>query len=299
MKQLDWGLIRSFLAVADTGSLSAAARQLEVSQPTLTREIQALESSTGLNLFTRTTRGVKLTEDGATLVDAASHMGEHADRFLRQAAGLTEEIDGDVRLSVNEIVGYYMLPAAIAAFHEQHPGIQVEIVISNFASNLRRRDADVALRMFRPRQGDLVARRLPNLELGFYAHRDYIDKHGAPTDFPEMIQHTILGFDEDTSFIEGAAHMGYQFRRDHFAVRTDHLLTHINMIRAGVGIGVTHTGLVPHFPGLVRILEDIPLPPLEFWCVCHQDVQFNPRIRALMQFLIDWFDKDPYENTLV
>ena len=153
--------------------------------------------------------------------------------------------------------------------------------------------------MFRPSQPDLVARRLPDMELGFFARRDYLDKHGTPKTFEELLQHKVIGFDADPSFIEGAAEMGYQFRRDHFPLRTDHLLTQINLLRSGAGIGVTHVGLAEKWDELERVLDWVPLPPLEFWIVCHRDVQFNTRIQEVMRFLIEWFAEDPYRHALL
>ncbi|MEJ2686273.1 MAG: LysR family transcriptional regulator, partial [Gammaproteobacteria bacterium] len=282
MNEPDWGLVRSFLAVARLGSLSAAARDLGVSQPTLSREIQALEAATGLNLFRRTTQGLVLTDQGQTLVDAAEHMSAAADRFARQASGLSVEPEGDVRISANEIVGTYLLPPVIAAFREQHPAVHLEVVISNGASSLSKREADIALRMFRPTQPDLVARRLPALELGFYAHRDYLDRHGEPADLAAFKSHCLIGFDESLDFIDAAAKLGHRFVPDDFAVRTDHLLCQIQLLRSGVGIGGTHVGLANHWPELVRIMHWAPLPALPFWCVTHRDVQYNSRIRAVM-----------------
>lgn len=299
MNNIEWSLVRSFLAVSRQGSLSAAARELDVSQPTLSREIQSLEAAIGLNLFRRTTRGLQLTEDGRSLVEAAVRMEEAADLFSRQASGRSAELEGDVRISANEIVGIYLLPSAIAAFREQHPGVHVEIVISNRASSLSKREADIALRMFRPTQPDLVVRRLPDLALGFYAHREYLKKYGEPQTVEEFLQHSVIGYDEDMDFIEGAAKMGYKFVRDNFTVRTDHMVAHIALARAGAGIVGTHIDLAKRWPELVRILEWVPLPALEFWIVCHRDVQFNSRLRELMQFLANWFAQNPYENAIV
>lgn len=299
MNNVDWGLIRSFLAVARLGSLTAAARELAVSQPTLSREIQSLEAATGLNLFRRTTQGLHLTEAGQTLVDAANSMDEAADHFSRQASGLSVELEGDVRISANEIVGIYLLPAAIAAFREQHPGVHVEIVISNKASSLSKRETDIALRMFRPTQPDLVVRRLPDMELGFYAHKDYVKKFGEPASIEEFQQHTIIGYDESMEYIEAAARLGYQFVRDNFALRTDHMLAQINLGRAGAGIVGTHVELAKHWPELVRILKWVELPALEYWIVCHRDVQYNSRIRELMHFLANWFADDPYRQSIL
>lgn len=299
MNSVEWGQIRSFLAVSRLGSLSAAARELGVSQPTLSREIQALETTTELNLFKRTTQGLQLTEAGHALVEAAGKMSDAADQFARQASGLSVELSGDVRISVNEIVGIYLLPPAIAAFRIQHPGVHIDIVISNRVSSLSKREADIALRMFRPTQPDLVARRLPDMELGFYAHRDYIKIFGVPESIDEFKVHTLIGFDEDMDFINGAAALGYHFLRDNFALRTDHLLAQVNLMRAGAGINVTHVGLAKRWPELIRVLEWIPLPALEFWCVTHSDVQYNSRIREVMQFLIQWFSNDPYRSAII
>jgi DNA-binding transcriptional LysR family regulator len=299
MKNIDWDLVRSFLAVAHNGSLSSAARQLEVSQPTLSRNIQSLETNVRLNLFKRTTQGLQLTEAGQQLVEAAVRMDEAADLFARQASGLSVELEGTVRLSANEIVGIYLLPAVIARFREQHPGVHIEIVISNQASSLSKREADIALRMFHPDQPDLVARRLPDLPLGFYAHRDYIQQHGEPQTMEEFKQHAVIGFDESMEFIQGAVQMGYQFRREDFPVRTDHMLLQINLARAGAGIVGTHVDLAEKFPELLRILQWVELPSLEFWVVCHSDVQYNSCIRTVMQYLVQWFAEDPYRHTIV
>jgi len=299
MNNYDWDLIRAFHAVARLGSLSAAARELGVSQPTLSRNIQALESNTGLNLFRRTPRGLALTESGLTLMEAAGSMDEAADRFGRQVSGLSEELLGDVRISANDIVGTYLLPPALKALRDAHPGLQVELVLSNLASNLNKREADIALRMFRPTQADLVARRLPDMELGFYAHRDYLAARGEPQSFEEFIQHDIIGMDEGMDFIEGGRQMGMEFLRSHFALRTDALVAGLQLCRAGAGISGAHIGLASHWPELVRILEWVPLPPLEFWLVCHHDVQYNSRIRTVMSFLGDWFAEDPYRHALI
>lgn len=299
MNNLNWSLVRSFLVASQQGSLSAAARLLGVSQPTLSRDIQALEKETKLQLFRRTTQGLSLTEAGQSLMEAAGRMDEAADLFSRQVTGLDVQLEGDIRISVNEILGIFLLPPAIAAYRKQHPGVHIEIVITNQTSSLNKREADIALRMYRPTQPELVARRLPDLELGFYAHRDYIKKHGIPDSMETFRQHTIIGFDEATDFIEGAGQMGYRFTRDHFALRTDHLLAQINLLRAGAGIAGTHVGLAERWPELQRILEWVPLPPLEFWVVCHGDTQYNARIRSVQQFLIAWFADDPYRHVIL
>jgi DNA-binding transcriptional LysR family regulator len=298
MNNLPWELIRTFLAVAEQGSVSAAARALGATQPTLSRHIRELERQTQLSLFERSPQGLTLTEQGEGLVDAAMHMGESADRFTRLASGLSAELDGDLRISANEIVGYYLLPPLLAAFRERHPGVSIEMVITNRASSLSKREADLALRMFRPTQPDLVASRLPDLPLGFFAGRGYLDRHGTPQTLDDLVTHTLIGFDQDPIFIESAAGMGFSLGRGAFALRTDHMPLHVALMRAGAGIGATHLGIAKLYQELVRILPQAPLPTLEFWCVCHRDLRLNPRVQALMRFIREWFGEDPYREVL-
>lgn len=298
MNNMDWALIHAFLAVSAEGSVSAAARTLGVSQPTLSRQIRALEQRMQLTLFERSPQGLRLTEQGETLVAAAEQMDEAADRFLRQATGLSEELEGDVRISANEIVGHHLLPPLIAAFRQRHAGVAIEVLISNRASSLSKREADIALRMFRPAQAGLVAMRLPDMELGLFAHRDYLERNGVPASAGQLTKHALIGFDENPDFVQGAAAAGLPLSRENFPVRSDWLPLHVALMRAGAGIGVTHTGLAACYPELSRVLPEAPLPTLEFWCVYHRDVRFNPRIRALARFIREWFGDDPYRAVL-
>jgi len=296
MNRTSWELIRSFLAVASEGSLSAAARKLGLSQPTLSRNIQMLESQTRLNLFKRSPQGLMLTEAGQALVESAQKMHASADAFGRQASGLSTELEGDIRISANEIVGIYLLPAAIAAFRQKHPAVHIETVISNRASSLNKREADIALRMFRPTQADLVVRRLPDMPLGFFAHQSYLECHGAPETFEALKEHALIGFDQNSDFIDGARAMGYAFSPNDFELRSDSLMLQIQLALQGSGIVATHIGVSKKYPELRQVLAWVPIPPLEFWVVCHTDTQYNARIRAFKSHLIEWFKDDPYRG---
>lgn len=295
----NWNLLRSFLQVAERGSLAAAARALELSQATLTRDIQALEHETGLNLFRRTTRGMELTTQGRGLVESAGSMQEAFDRFSRQASGYSEELIGEVRISANEIIGRYLLPNAVVALREHHPQLQVELVIDNHVSSLNKREADIAFRMFRPSQPDLVSRRLPDMELGFFAHEDYVKRHGVPRSLAELPQFSFITEDKDQTFLEGAAALGLDFMRNDFYLRTDDFATQIQLARAGGGIVGMHKRMAEQCDELVPVLEDVMLPVVELWLVCHSDVQFNARIRETMHFLGDWFAEDVYRGMMV
>ena len=289
MNNIPWGLIRSFLAVVEQGSLSGAARQLGVSQPTLSRDIQALEKHTGLNLFRRGAQGVSLTGAGQTLVEPATIMARQARSFARKAAGLSTELSGDIRISANELMGIYQLPAAIAAFRRRHAAVQVEIVISNDTSSLSKREADVALRMYRPTQPDLIVTRLPDVALGFYASEDYIAERGAPASLQELREHAIIGYDQRSEFIDGVRKLGLDLRPGDFGLRTDNLVMQLALARAGAGILVTHCAVARQHPELKPVLRQVRVPPLECWIACHGDTQYNARILALRRFLGEWF----------
>ena len=293
--RFSWDLIRSFQAVAETGSLSAAARQLSLTQPTVGRHIDLLEAELKMPLFRRGREGMKLTSKGEDLIGAAQKVGETATTFERLAAGLDEDISGTIRVSANEIFGVMILPERFSTFIEQNPGIDVELVVSNDASNLLQRDADIAVRMFRPTQNDLVARKITDLSLGLYAHLDYFVKREVPNTLADLHDHIFIGFDRDTSLIGVADRLGKKFTPGDFKFRTDNILAHIEAIRAGLGIGVTHQGLAERWDDIQRVLPNVELPSLELWIACHGDVRYNKRIRLMMDFLAESL-KNPYHS---
>jgi DNA-binding transcriptional LysR family regulator len=216
-----------------------------------------------------------------------------ATELERRATGSDETLSGVVRVSANEILGVLTLPRLLPDFMEENPGIEVEIEVSNSAANLLKRDADIALRMFRPVQSDLVARKITEIPLGLYAHRDYLAAHPAPQSLDDLHLHRFIGFDRDRSLIEAAAAMGETFTPSDFSFRSDSMLAQIEAIAAGAGIGVTHQGLAQRMPGVERVLASLPLPNLELWIACHSDIRFNKRIRLLLDYLATRL-KTPY-----
>ena len=288
-----WDLIRSFQAVAETGSLSAASRRLELAQPTVGRHIDLLEAELTMQLFTRSRDGMALTPKGEDLFATAQQMGETATAFERLTAGLDEDITGTVRISANDVFGVLILPAMIGEFIAANPSIDIELVVSNEASNLLKRDADVAIRMFRPTQNNLVARKVAHLPMALFAHRSYLAKRPGPTSFEDLRNFVFVGFDRDASLIDAARMAGVNFTPGDFKFRTDNILAHIGAIRSGAGIGITHMGLAQQWDGVTQVLPDLPLPGLDLWIACHADVRYNKRIRAVMDFLAERL-KDPY-----
>lgn len=282
---ISWDLIRSFQAVSEAGSLSSASRKLGLTQPTVGRHIDLLEAELHVPLFTRSREGMVLTERGNDLIGTAQQMDDSATAFERLAYGFEEEVSGTLRISANEVFGVMIMPGLISAFMAEHTGIDIELVVSNDASNLLKRDADIAVRLFRPQQNDLVARKLTELPLGLYASHAHLEQHGEPNSINDLRNHAFIGFDRDASIIEAAQAMGVTFSVSDFSFRSDNILTHMTAVRSGVGIGFLHQGLAQNWNDVRQVLKDTPLPKLELWLVCHTDIRHNKRVRLMMDFL--------------
>ncbi len=284
---VDWNLIRSFVAVAETGSLSAAARRLASSQPTLGRHVAELEQALGVVLFRRGRRGYEMTDAGRALLDRGRRMVENAAAFSRLALGATEKIAGTVRITASEIVAAYVLPPLLAELAVAEPGIEVEIVASNLVDNLLRRDADIAVRMVRPSQSDLVARKIADLPLCACAALRYLDRRGRPARAEELRDHDLVGFDRGDDIIRGFAQLGVAVDRHAFRLRSDNQIVLWQAIRAGNGIGFAQRGLARSDPEVETLLPDLALPALPMWLTMHEDVRTSPRIRRVADYLYD------------
>src|SRR3954453_1197230 len=238
MTDVDWNLIKSFVTVAETGSLSAAARKLSASQPTLGRHISELEQALGVTLFRRGRSGYALTEAGATLFERGKTVSEQASAFSRLALGSVEAIEGTVRIAASEVVAAYVLPEMMARLGIEEPGIEVEIVASNQVENLLRRDADIAIRMVKPAQNELVARKVTDIPLRACAAKSYLDRRGRPREAGELAVHDLIGFDRSDEIVKGFAQLGVSLNRNAFRFRTDNQIVLWEAVRAGNGIGL-------------------------------------------------------------
>lgn len=280
----DWALLRSFLEVANSGSLSRAAGVLGSSQPTLSRQIAQLEAHLGQSLFERTTRGLRLTEAGTALRVPAERMREHAQQLAMVAAGHTQTLAGTVRITASEIVSAYVLPDLLRSLRETHPEIQIELVASNTLENLLEREADIALRMLRPTQSALVTRRLADQPIGFYAHRDYVQAHGKPS-AANMLQHQWVGLDRSDQMLRGFQAAGFKVTREFFGFRCDNQIVGWQAVRAGLGIGVCLKRVAVLAPELVRVLPSVPLAPLPIWITAHRELRGTPRLKLVFDAL--------------
>lgn len=280
-----WELYRSFLAVARHGSLSAAARALGTTQPTLGRHVEALERALGVSLFSRSKNGLSPTSAAADLVSLAEAMEAAAAALLRAASGETAAAGGTVRLSASEMVGGEVLPTMLAEFRRRAPRIAVELVLNNAADDLLRRDADIAVRMFRPTQGALVARRIGEVEIGLFAHRRYAEAHGLPRDVAALPRHALIGFDRSPLFARAVGRVDAGVSRDELALRCDSDLAQLAALRAGFGIGACQVGVARRDPDLLPVLPGELALRLDMWLVMHQDLRSSRRVTLLFDHL--------------
>jgi DNA-binding transcriptional LysR family regulator len=280
-----WELYRSFLAVMRERSLSGAARVLGMTQPSLGRHVRELEETLGVSLFARSPQGLSPTDLAHELVPHAQAMASASAALRRAASTRQDVIAGVVRIAASEVIGAEVLPPILAVFRQQHPGIVIELSLSNRAEDLLRRDADIAIRMVRPTQGALVARHVGKIALGVFAHKRYIEANGRPRTIADLAAHALIGFDHETAYIRSMRPSGMPYTREHFALRTDNDLAALAAIRAGYGIGICQVGLGRRDPMLVRLFADSFALHMDAWVVMHEDLRRSVRTRALFDYL--------------
>jgi DNA-binding transcriptional LysR family regulator len=283
---IGWELYRSFLGVLREGSLSGAARALGITQPTAGRHVAALEKALGVVLFTRSQLGLMPTEVALALQTHAEAMESTAASLQRAATSQGEGVRGVVRISASEVIGVEVLPPIVARLREAHPALKVELVLTNRVQDLLRREADIAVRMVRPKQEQLVARHIGQIELGFHAHKDYLARHGTPRKMEEITAHAVIGYDQPTAFVRNAGKAIPSYGRETFSLRTDSDLGQLALIRAGAGIGICQVGLARRNDALVRVMPRTFSMKLETWVTMHEDLRHSPRCRAAFDALV-------------
>jgi DNA-binding transcriptional LysR family regulator len=284
-RQPHWDELRTFLEVMRDGSLSGAGRRLGIAQPTVGRHIDALEAALGLPLFARSPRGLAPTEAAANLVPHVEAMAAASAALARAAAGEASAEQGVVRVTASEIVGCEVLPAIFAAFRAKSPGVAIELALTNRNEDLSRRDADIAVRMVRPTQSGLVARRIGEACIALYAHRDYLGRFGTPTSLDELRRHRLIGFDRDDRTFRSLGSLAGQISRESFGFRCDSDLAQLAALRAGVGIGGCQVNIARRSPELTPVMPNEIAFTLEVWLVMHEDMKATPRVRSLFEHL--------------
>jgi DNA-binding transcriptional LysR family regulator len=286
-QRFDWTLVRSFLAVLDAGSLMGAARRLSMHQPTLSRHVAELESQLGVPLFERTGRGVTPTAMALALAEAARRMADGADALARTLQRERSAEGGTVRITSSDVAAAWLMPELLARLAEAEPAIEVELVASNQLSNLLRREADIAVRMVRPAQASLVARKLGEVEIVAAAHERYLARAGVPKRPQELLAHRLIGYDRDEVIVRGFARLGLPIAREQFALRTDDQIAYGRLVAAGAGIGFVAAYNLRHWPGVKPLLPMLKIPPLPCWLAVHREIRGSRIVRRVYDFLAE------------
>ena len=286
MNEPGWDLYRSLLFVLETGSLSAAARELGLTQPTIGRHVETLENLLGQQLFTRSPQGLLPTEAALALRPFAEVMAATSAALLRAATESGDRIGGTVRISASEVVGVEILPSILAGLHERYPDLVIELSTTDTIEDILHRQADVAVRMAPPSQDALVARRIGSIPLGLHAHRRYVARHGMPDSMEALAHHSFVGFDRHTAYVRAMAARYPILSSLRYVFRADSNLAQLAAIRAGLGIGMCQIGLVRDNPDIVRLMPDFQLP-LETWVAMHEDLKSSRRCRVVFDALVE------------
>ena len=282
---MDWALVQAFLAVAEEGSLSAAARRLGASQPTLGRQVKALEASVGAPLFNRHARGLSVTEFGLAILPAAQAM-HHAMNEIRVAATAREtDLSGTVRITASRNTSFYVLPKILAKARQAFPEIQLDLIATDESENLIYGASDIALRMYRPKQLELVTKFIGEIDLGVFAAKSYLDRVGRPKSFEDLMALEFIGFDTDMRLINGMREHGLQAERSDFPLRTDDVVLQWEMLAEGCGLCFCQVHYGAADPRVEQLDLPIPVPSLPIWLTANGAIRHTPRIRAIWDFL--------------
>ncbi|MGB0505387.1 MAG: LysR family transcriptional regulator [Pikeienuella sp.] len=282
----DWNDLKPLLACAETGSLSAAAAQLGQSQPTLGRKVDALETALGVTLFDRGPRGMVLTDAGRDMLAHAQDVEAAAARMSLAAAGRSEAVEGAVRITASEVLSVYHLPEILTKIMDDRPGVELELVASNTSDNLLLREADIAVRMYRPEQGGLIARKVGDLQTGLYASDAYLARYGEP-EVANFAQHHMVGYDRNPAIVDYVRDHDLPVTRTFFRLRTDNQIAYWQAVVAGAGIGAMQCSVADHTPGVRRVLSEVPLPALPVWLTTHEELRTSRLIRTVFDALAD------------
>ncbi|WP_323785996.1 LysR family transcriptional regulator [Thalassovita sp.] len=287
----DWNHVRAFLATAEEGSLSAAARRLGLTQPTLGRQVAALEQELGLMLFERVGRSLLLTRAGTELLDHVRAMGEAADRVALVASGQSQSIEGLIRITASDVFSAFVLPQALKRLRVQAPRLQIDIVAANDIRDLMRREADIAIRNRRPEQPDLVARLVKEATAHFYASRDYLDRMGRPQSPADLANHDFIHYGDAENMRDYLTPLGLPVTQDNFRIGSGSGLVGWELARQGFGIVPMDETVARMSPDMERVLPDLGPILFPVWLATHRELHTSRRIRLVFDLLADFLSK--------
>ncbi|HEV7320980.1 MAG TPA: LysR family transcriptional regulator [Ensifer sp.] len=282
---LSWDIYKTFLTVLQEGSLSAAARELGLTQPTIGRHIDAMETRLGYPFFVRSPHGLLPTDAALALKPYAETLAATSAALLREASSQRDAISGTVRISASEVIGVEVLPPILADLHAAYPGLTIELSASDTVEDLLRQEADIAVRMVAPTQGALIARHIGGVPISFHAHRRYVERRGTPETLAELKDHSLIGYDRETAAIRAIIARAPELPAARFAFKADSNLAQLAAIRAGFGIGICQNGLAARDPDLLPVLPGLFEMKLETWLVMHENLKTAPRCRVTFDAL--------------
>jgi DNA-binding transcriptional LysR family regulator len=283
--KFDWNRARAFLVTAEEGSLSAAARALEMTQPTLGRQVTALEEQLGVVLFERIGKRLTLTPSGFDLLEHVKAMGSAASRVSLAASGQSQSIEGHVCISASEIHAAYLLPPIIDKLRSIEPGITLEIVSSNTASDLQRREADIAIRSFRPTQSELISKKIKDVDAPFYAAKSYLKRFGRPETLDDLKNAHFITIGEVNQFMKGLNDLGLNLTKQNFPIQSESHIVHWELVKKGLGIGIVPEDLGSTEKLVERVLPDVKPISFPIWLTSHRELRTSKRIRLVFDFI--------------
>lgn len=287
MSEFDWNQTRGFLATAETGSLSAAARQLGLTQPTLSRQVAALEEELGVTLFERVGKKLVLTDTGLELLDHARQMGAAADAIALSATGRAQTVEGLVSISASDGFAVNVLPTILERIRDEAPQIQVEIVSSNELSDIRRREADIAVRHVRPEEPELVAKLVRQATAHFYASKDWVARHGLPQKPEDVAGKDFIGFGRNERYKIHLQGMGLPVEEINFPLMSENSLVVWEMVKRGLGVTIMMDDIAQRYSDIVPILSDFEPFTFPIWLVTHRELHTSRRFRIVFDILAE------------
>ena len=285
--RFDWNRARAFLVSAEEGSFSAAAAALGVAQPTIGRQVASLEEELGVVLFERIGNTLELTAAGLDMMEHVRVMGDAATRVSLAATGQSLSIEGPVCITASELIAAYILPPIVARLRRSHPAIEIEIVASNSARDLRRREADIAIRNFTPKEPELIARKVAERRARLYAAPSYLERIGDPSLPTDLARAEFFAFDRTNLMIDGLRALGVEVTRANFPVLTENHLVQWEMCKQGVGICIVMDEVGDSEPKVRRVLPDLPGISVPIWVTAHRELRTSRRIRVVFDLLAE------------
>jgi DNA-binding transcriptional LysR family regulator len=285
--KFDWNRARAFLVTAEEGSLSAAARALGMAQPTLGRQVAALEEELGIALFERVGRGLALTAGGLDLLEHVRGMGEAANKVSLAASGQSQTIEGPIRITASEVISAFVLPPILETLRRTHPGVSIEVVATNAVRDLRRREADIAIRSGNPTDPNLTTTRLRDTPGRLYATPEYLRSIGSPQSIDDLRRAAFIGFREGDQYITGLNSLGFDLSSKNFPIHTENHMVLWELTKRGLGIGVIIEEVGDAEPRVRRVLPAMPPIPVPAWLVAHREVHTSRRVRMVFDLIAE------------